>query len=134
MDCLFCKIIAKEIPSYIIYEDADALAVLDIQPRAPGHTMVLPKVHAATILELPGEKIGPVFAAVKAVAQKLKDVLSCDGLTIGINHGRVSGQLVDHLHIHLMPRWKDDGGLSIHSVVSNTPREPLEIIYKKLNT
>ena len=131
MDCLFCKIIKGDIRAYKIYEDNNAVAILDVQPRAPGHTMVLSKTHAENILDLPDGNIGPVFTAVKKVAKKLKDVLNCDGLTIGINHGRVSGQLVDHLHIHIIPRWQNDGGKSIHSVVNNEPKESLEEMYKK---
>ena len=130
--CLFCKIITGQIQAYKIYEDDNAVAILDVHPRAPGHTMVLSKTHAENILDLPNSDVGPVFTAVKKVAKKLKDVLNCDGLTIGINHGRVSGQLVDHLHIHVIPRWQDDGGKSIHSVVDNPSKETLEETYKKL--
>ncbi len=132
MDCLFCKIANKEIPAQIIYESADATAVLDVNPRAPGHTMVLPKVHAKNILELPGEKIEGVFKAVKEVTNLLDKKLKPDGFTIGINHGKVSGQTVEHLHIHVIPRWNGDGGGSIHSVVDNSPKESLEKIKNKI--
>ncbi len=132
MDCLFCKIANKEIPAQIIYESVDATAVLDVNPRAPGHTMVLPKVHAANILELPDEKIKGVFKAVKETTDLLDKKLKPDGFTIGINHGKVSGQTVEHLHIHIIPRWAGDGGGSIHSVVDNGPKESLEEIVKKL--
>ncbi len=132
MDCLFCKIANKEIPAQIIYESADATAVLDVNPRAPGHTMVLPKVHAKNILELSGEKIEGVFKAVKEVTNLLDKKLKPDGFTIGINHGKVSGQTVEHLHIHVIPRWNGDGGGSIHSVVDNSPKESLEEIKNKI--
>ncbi len=132
MDCLFCKIANKEIPAQIIYESADATAVLDVNPRAPGHTMVLPKVHAKNILELSGEKIEGVFKAVKEVTNLLDKKLKPDGFTIGINHGKVSGQTVEHLHIHVIPRWNGDGGRSIHSVVDNSPKESLEEIKNKI--
>jgi len=132
MDCLFCKIANKEIPAQIIYESVNATAVLDVNPRAPGHTMVLPKVHAANILELPDEKIKGVFKAVKETTDLLDKKLKPDGFTIGINHGKVSGQTVEHLHIHIIPRWAGDGGGSIHSVVDNGPKESLEEIVKKL--
>ena len=132
MDCLFCKIANKEIPAQIIYESVDATAVLDVNPRAPGHTMVLPKVHAANILELTDEKIKGVFKAVKETTDLLDKKLKPDGFTIGINHGKVSGQTVEHLHIHIIPRWAGDGGGSIHSVVDNGPKESLEEIVKKL--
>lgn len=130
MDCLFCKIANKEISAHIVYESEDATAVLDVNPRAPGHVMVLPKVHAVNILELPDEKIEGVFKVVKKVTNLLGKKLKPDGFTIGINHGKVSGQVVEHLHIHIIPRWADDGGGSIHSVVGNSPKESLEEIVK----
>jgi len=130
MDCLFCKIANKEIPAQIIYESADATAVLDVNPRAPGHTIILPKVHAENILKLPDDKIEGVFKAVKETTDLLNKKLKPDGFTIGINHGRVSGQIVEHLHIHVIPRWAGDGGGSIHSVVDNQLKESLEEIVK----
>jgi histidine triad (HIT) family protein len=133
MDCIFCKIGVKEIPSQMIYEDEHAFAILDITPRAPGHAMVMPKLHAATILELPESEIGPLFSAVKAVTAKLEKVMKPDGFTIGINHGDASGQTVKHLHVHVIPRWKNDGGGSIHSVVSNQPQEEIADIARRLN-
>ena len=134
MNCLFCKIINKEIPAEIIYEDSEAIAVLDVHPRAPGHTMVLPKVHAENILDLPDEKIEGIFKAVKKVTELLNKSLKPDGFTIGINHGKVSGQTIDHLHIHIMPRWFNDGGGSVHDVVNNPPKENLEEIVKKIKS
>ena len=73
MDCLFCKIVAKEIPSLVVYEDDHALAFLELHPRSPGHTMVIPKVHAPTIADLPDAEVGPLFIAVKKVAELLKN-------------------------------------------------------------
>ncbi|MEK9150797.1 MAG: HIT family protein [Patescibacteria group bacterium] len=132
MDCLFCKIINKEISADVIYEDGDVVVVLDVQPRAPGHAIVLPKIHVENILELPEENIQGVFAAVKKVVGLLEKSLKSDGFTIGINHGRVSGQTIDHLHIHVIPRWQGDGGGSIHSVVDNPPKEDIETIKNKI--
>lgn len=128
MVCFFCKIINKEIPAEIIYEDESVIAILDIHPRAPGHAIVLPKVHAENILDLPNENIKGVFMAVKKVTELLNKSLMPDGFTIGINHGKVSGQTIDHLHIHIIPRWFNDGGGSIHDVVNNQPKESLEEI------
>lgn len=134
MDCLFCKIINKEIPAEIIYEDGEAVAFLDIHPRSPGHTVVLPRHHAENILDLPDEKIEGIFKAVKKVAELLNKSLMPDGFTIGINHGKVSGQTIDHLHIHIIPRWFNDGGGSVHDVVNNQPKESLEEISKKIKS
>lgn len=132
MDCLFCKMGAKEIKGEIIYEDEHAFAVLDIMPRATGHTMVIPKVHAETMSDLPDSEMGPVFNAVKKVITRIKEVLKPDGFTIGINHGDVSGQTVKHLHIHILPRWTGDRGTSVHSVVNDPPKEDLESVAAKL--
>ena len=131
-NCLFCKIIKKEVSAEIIYEDSDSVAVLDVHPRAPGHAMILPKNHAENILDLTDEEIGGVFKAVKKVVAILNESLKPDGFTIGINHGKVSGQVIDHLHIHVMPRWLGDGGNSIHNVVDNPPKETLEEIKNKI--
>lgn len=131
-NCLFCKIAAKTIPSQAIYEDDHTLAFLDIMPRAPGHAMVIPKYHAPNVLELPDADVAPLFLAVKKVAELLSKKLKADGITIGINQGRESGQEVDHLHVHLMPRWHGDGGGAIQSAVKNAPKESLEEIRKKI--
>jgi histidine triad (HIT) family protein len=132
MDCLFCDLISKKKPSYIIYEDEWAVGILDAFPRAIGHTIVLPRQHAENILELSDDQIGKVFEAVKKVTLMLKEKINPDGFTIGINHGKVSGQAIDHLHIHIIPRFRDDGGGSIHSVVNNPPQQSLEQIKEKI--
>lgn len=126
MDCLFCKIIKKEILADIILEDESALAMLDINPRSMGHAIVFPKTHVQNILELADENIEGVFKIVKKATGLLDKSLKPDGFTIGINHGKVSGQTIAHLHIHIMPRWNFDGGGSIHSAVNNPPKESVQ--------
>ena len=130
--CIFCKIIRREINSEIIYEDEKTVAVLDVNPRSLGHSMVLPKIHAENILDLPDKEIEGVFKVVKKVAGILKKTFKPDGFTIGINHGKASGQVVDHLHIHIIPRWHGDNGGSIHSVVNNPSEESLEEAARKI--
>ncbi len=132
MDCLFCKIIQGEIPSEKVYEDENCIAILDVAPRAPGHIIVLPRRHSANILEVPAADLGGLFQGVQKAVALLATKLSPDGFTIGINHGRVSGQTVDHLHIHAIPRWNNDGGSSIHSIVNNPPAESLAEMKNKL--
>lgn len=132
MDCLFCKIVRKEIPAEIIYEDDAAVAFLDIHPHGPGHTMVIPKRHAENILELPEKDAADVFIAVKRIAELLKRSLKPDGFTIGINHGKASGAVVEHLHIHIIPRFTGDGGQSIHSVVYNPGKETVREAAEKI--
>ena len=131
-ECLFCSIVKKEIPAEIVYEDEGVVAILDIHPCAPGHTVVIPRRHAETILSLADDELGPVMRGVKNVTVKLLASLKADGFTVGVNHGRVAGQVVEHLHIHVIPRWAGDGGGSIHSVVRNAPRESLEQIKKRI--
>ena len=143
MDCTFCKIVKKEIPAEIVYEDDATIAFLDIHPRAPGHVMVIPKAHAANLLELAAPLVGPLFVAVKKVTAAIAasfcpegfaplEAEPLTGFTIGINHGRISGQAVDHLHVHIMPRFAEDGGGSVHSVVDNPPTEKLAAIAEKI--
>ncbi|MCR4275348.1 MAG: HIT family protein [Candidatus Wolfebacteria bacterium] len=132
MECVFCKIINKEIGSEIVYEDENAVGVLDIHPRSPGHVMALPKFHSENILDLPDGEIAGVFLAVKKITGILKKTFNPDGFTIGINHGKASGQAVDHLHIHIMPRWHGDGGGSIHNVVNNPTENSLGEIASKI--
>ncbi len=132
MNCLFCNIVKKEIPAEVIDEDGETLAFLDINPRAPGHTMVVPKKHYEILSDVPNEELGSLFRGVKRVAKRITEALGANGLTIGINQGRASGQVVEHLHIHLIPRFTDDGGTSLHSVVHNAPKESLEAIASKI--
>ena len=132
MDCLFCQIANKQREADIVYEDDHVVGILDIFPRTPGHVMIIPKVHCENVLDLPEGEVGPVFLAVKAMTGRLQKALRPDGFTIGINHGKVSGQAIDHLHVHIMPRWHDDGGGSLHSVVGNPPKESLKSIKEKI--
>jgi histidine triad (HIT) family protein len=131
-DCLFCKIAAKKIPAEIIYEDEHSVAFLDINPRSPGHTMVISKYHSRDLLDLPEQELSPLFSAVKRVTGQIAKTLAPAGFIIGINHGAVSGQTIEHLHIHIVPRFKGDGGSSVHSVVYNPPKESLEAIAYKI--
>lgn len=132
MDCLFCKIAKGEIKSEKIFETEDVFVFLDIHPVSLGHSVIIPKKHAENILDLAEEKIGPLFQAVKKTTFYLSQALRPEGFTIGINHGKVTGQAIDHLHIHVMPRWGTDGGHSLHSVVQNSPQEPIAETAKKI--
>jgi histidine triad (HIT) family protein len=131
-DCLFCKIAAKMISAKIVREDDHTVAFLDIAPRSPGHVMVIPKYHAAALATLPDEEIEPLFKAVKETAKLLMESLHPDGFTFGINQGAASGQEVDHLHVHIMPRWHNDDGSSVQSVVHFVSIETLDAIQKKI--
>jgi histidine triad (HIT) family protein len=119
--CLFCRVGAGELDVATVAASDAAVAFLDLHPHAPGHTVVIPRVHAATLAELPRDQVGPLFELAQEAARKLEEVLQPDGMTIGINQGVVAGQGIDHVHVHLMPRFKGDGGSNIHAVVKNPP-------------
>lgn len=129
-DCIFCKLIAKKIPSNVVYEDSDTLSFMDITPSAPGHVMVVLKKHGLSILDYNKEELGTLMETVQKVARKLQAALSCQSMTIGINHLERRG--APHLHVHLIPRWEDDKGGAIQSVVNNKPKEKLEVLAEKI--
>lgn len=106
-NCIFCKIIAGEIPSATIYEDEDFKVILDISPAAKGHALILPKQHYANLYELPDELCGKVMKLAKKLATHMTDKLNCDGFNLVQNNGEVAGQTVFHFHLHLIPRYKD---------------------------
>ena len=107
-NCIFCKIINGDIPSTVVYEDENAKVILDIAPAAKGHAILILKEHVANVFELDAELAGKVFAVVPRVAAAIKETLGCDGMNILQNNGVEAGQTVFHLHIHFIPRWKDD--------------------------
>lgn len=108
MDCIFCKIVAGEIPAYKIYEDENVLAFLDITQGTKGHTLVIPKKHIKNVYDLDEETIFNVFKVVPFLAKALKQAFSPIGLNI-INNNDKPHQSVFHFHIHLIPRYEDDG-------------------------
>ena len=132
MDCIFCKIIKGEIPAEKIYEDEHVIAILDANPRAAGHRIVIPKIHAPTLFELPDDEITPFFKTVKNVSRQIYKALHPAGLTMGLNHGEASGQTVDHLHFHIIPRFEGDGGGSVQSVVNNPPERELSEVAERI--
>lgn len=107
-DCLFCKIANGEIPSEKIYEDDNFLVMLDINPAAKGHAVLLPKTHAANIFELPDDYLEKALKVARDCAAAMKKVLKCDGINILQNNGEAAGQTVFHFHIHIIPRMKGD--------------------------
>lgn len=107
-NCIFCKIIAGEIPSTAVYEDEDFRAILDVNPAARGHVIILPKKHAADIYELPEEDAAKIFVVAKKIAAAIKKTYSCDGVNILQNNGEAAGQTVFHLHVHVIPRFTAD--------------------------
>ncbi len=109
-DCVFCAIVAGEIPSFKVYEDDCVLAYLDINPFTKGHALVIPKVHSAGLLDTPAETLKEVVVRVQKVAAHIKATLPCDGFNILQNNGAAAGQTVSHLHFHIVPRFADAEG------------------------
>lgn len=108
MECIFCKIIAGEIPSYKVYEDESVLAFLDINPVNAGHTLVVPKKHLINIEEADEQVLCQLIKIVKKVGLSLKHNLGVAGYNIGVNNDSAAGQIVPHLHIHVITRINGD--------------------------
>lgn len=132
MDCLFCNIANKKIPSEIIFEDDSTVAFLDIHPRAPGHTLIIPKRHSENVIDADASSLHAVILTIQRITGILRASLSPAGFTIGINHGSEAGQAIPHLHAHILPRFKGDGGGNIHSVVNNPGAESVHQIADKI--
>jgi histidine triad (HIT) family protein len=103
--CIFCKIISGAIPSAKVYEDDSTFAFLDIAPFEKGHVLVVPKLHAATLTDLPQKELAPFVTAVQRVAATLLARLPCDGFNLVQNNGACASQIVPHVHFHVVPRW-----------------------------
>ena len=109
MDCLFCKIVAGDIPSTKVYEDACAFAFLDITPVNPGHILLVPKEHSENLYEMPDELLAAMAPVVKKLAIAVKDATGAQGINLGMNNDPAAGQVIFHAHIHIIPRFKNDG-------------------------
>ena len=119
-DCIFCKIVAGDIPSSKVYEDEEVLAFLDISQVTPGHTLVVPKKHARNLLEMDETATAQLFARVSKVAQKVKAATQAPAMNIISNMEEIAGQTVFHTHVHIIPRYSDQDELAI----SFTEHEP----------
>jgi histidine triad (HIT) family protein len=116
MACLICSIIEGQIPSHIIYEDTESVAFLDARPVAPGHTLLVSRVHAARIEDLTEEQAQALFTALHWILKPIKEAVDADATTVGINNGPGSGQEIQHVHIHIIPRRRGDGGGIVQSL------------------
>ena len=117
MDCIFCKIISKEIPAKILYEDEDSISFLDAFPITKGHTLVIPKKHFPQIQDMPSEINQKLFNTVHKMMSKVD---SLQGSTlVAIHNGKDSGQEIPHVHVHLIPRSNNDSAGPVHSMFTN---------------
>ena len=125
--CIFCKIANGEIPSNTIYEDNDFRVILDNGPATKGHALVLPKEHYADFFEIPEEKAAGAVKVAKKVAGLMKEKLACDGLNLVQNNGSVAGQTVMHFHLHVIPRYENDGQKILWNPTSPSAEELVKI-------
>ena len=128
--CLFCKIIANDVPSYTVYEDEYTRAFLDIFPSTTGHVVVILKKHGWTILDYTPEELASLMATVQKIVRALTATYKTEVFTLGVNHKEEQG--VHHLHIHVLPRFSDDKGGVIQSIVEKEVKEALPAIVEKI--
>ena len=108
-NCVFCRIVAGELPSVKVYEDDEIMAFMDIGPVTKGHTLVIPKQHSETITMTPVRVLEKLIAVVRNVAQSHFDNLKADGVNVTQANGETAGQVVPHIHFHVIPRFRNDG-------------------------
>lgn len=108
-DCIFCKIVAGDVPCLKVYEDDKVMAFLDITPVSLGHTLIVPKKHAENLLETPDGDLVAIICSVKSIGRAAKEATGADGFNLGVNTGKAAGQVVMHTHFHVMPRTEGDG-------------------------
>jgi histidine triad (HIT) family protein len=124
-DCVFCKIVARQIPATVVHEDEHTLAFMDIGQVNPGHVLVAAKAHVENVYGLEDAQAGAVFRAVARVARGIRAAFAPAGLSIYQANGKPAGQTVFHFHVHLVPRHEGDG-MELTWPVKNPPRETLE--------
>lgn len=130
-DCIFCKIANGEIPSKTLYEDEMFRIILDLGPAARGHALILPKEHADNLYELSDDTASKALVLAKKMALQMKEKLGCEGLNLVQNNGELAGQTVKHFHIHLIPRYHDDGQ-NINWVPGSPSLEELEEVRRQI--
>lgn len=128
--CIFCKIASGKIPAYKVHEDDNTLAFLDVYPLSKGHTLVIPKAHTRQIEELSEKDSEMLFKTVWKLTRYIQLATGTTSSLIGINNGPESGQEVPHVHIHIIPRSKGDGGGPIHSAMRSRPAVSKEEMQK----
>ncbi len=108
-DCIFCKILNKEIPAAKVFENDHVLAFLDIMPVNKGHCLVIPKMHFETLDDVPDTELAELMKGVKKTAKAVMNIVSAQGYNVQMNNHKAAGQMVPHAHIHIVPRFSGDG-------------------------
>lgn len=132
-DCLFCKIVKKEIPAEIVYENEHWLAFLDIKPVNLGHTLFVPRTHYNNLFDLPTNLLDEIGGELQKLGLAVKTATGAAGLNLGMNNERAAGQLINHAHFHLIPRFADDGHRHWHGKTVPT-KEELIAVSQKIKT
>ncbi len=130
-DCIFCKIANGQIPSKTLYEDERFRVILDLGPATKGHALILPKDHADNLYELPDDIARAVMPLARKMANIMRERLRCDGLNLVQNNGEVAGQTVEHFHLHVIPRYVNDGQ-QINWVPGEPSQEELEAVRREI--
>ncbi len=130
-DCVFCKIVSGQIPSAKIYEDEVVVAFLDIGPISDGHTLVMPRQHVEKAHSCPPELLGQIWTRLGKIAGAVALAVGADGYNVLCNNGRAAGQVVDHLHFHIVPRKTGDGVFAQWPSYKYRPGQ-VEIIAEKI--
>lgn len=131
-ECVFCHIVAGEAPAASVFEDDGFIAFMDINPINPGHVLVLPKVHRETLFDLDDREVVALFLRVAQIADAVKDAVGADGMNIGQNNGRAANQIVDHVHVHVIPRYEDDSPAGRWPDRKTVPVEDLEAVAQEI--
>ncbi|MBT7228709.1 HIT family protein [Candidatus Parcubacteria bacterium] len=116
-DCIFCKVIKKEIPRYKVYEDDDVLGILDINPTRHGHVLVFPKKHMKNFEDADENTLSKIMAVVKKLGLQVKEKLPAESYNVVVNNDEAAGQIIPHIHFHIIPRNEGDG-------LKGWPQEP----------
>ena len=124
-DCVFCKIVARQIPATVVHEDEHTLAFMDLGQVNPGHVLVAVKAHVENLFSLQPGQASAVSHAMVRVGRGIQQAFSPDGLSVYQANGKAAGQTVFHYHVHLVPRYEGDG-MALTWPVKNPPREKLE--------
>ena len=132
-DCIFCKIVAGEIPSSKVYEDDHFLAFLDISQVTPGHTLVIPKKHARNLLEMTPDETADLFNVVSTVTKKVESATQPQGMNIISNMEEIAGQSVFHTHVHILPRYSQDDDLKIDFIAHEPDFDHLAQLAKDIS-
>jgi histidine triad (HIT) family protein len=129
--CIFCKIVAKQAPSSVVYESGPVLAFLDIRPLTMGHTLVIPKPHYVDIYDIPKDLLCDVYAAVKVIAGAVRVATAADGISVIQQNGKAAGQDIFHFHAHVVPRFEGQK-LPHFSALQLVEREKLDEVAAKI--